>query len=36
MSCTRAAEELRAACEVARRGSSNLPPYAELVEPDVS
>jgi hypothetical protein len=34
MSYTRAAEELRSAYEVARLGSSNLPPYAELVEPD--
>jgi hypothetical protein len=36
MSYTRAAEELRSAYEVARLGSSNLPPYAELVEPDAS
>jgi hypothetical protein len=36
MSYTRAAEELRSAYEVARLGSSNLLPYAELVEPDVS
>jgi hypothetical protein len=36
LSYTRAAEELRSAYEVARLGSSNLPPYAELVEPDAS
>ncbi len=32
MSYTRAAEELRAAYEVARLTSTNLPPYDELVE----
>jgi hypothetical protein len=36
MSYTRAAEELRSVYEAARLGSSNLPPYAELVEPDAS
>lgn len=34
MSYTRAAEELRAAYEVARLTSTNLPPYDELVESD--
>lgn len=34
MSFTRAAEELRAAYEVARLTSSNLPPYEALIEPD--
>ncbi len=34
MSCTKAAEELRSAYEVARLTASNLPPYEELVEDD--
>jgi hypothetical protein len=36
VSYARAAEELRAAYEVARLGSSNLPPYATLVGADGS